>query len=227
MAQTNVYSMNAVGYVNVTVLPGFNMIACPLQTGNNTLGSLIPNTNLNAAQTAGIVEGAQVYKWTGTTYQTDVAETAEFIGDGWAKGGTITMNPGEAIWFKNPSPNNLTFTFIGTVPQGSLCTPVAGPGAFSMISSQVPQAGDLMSNLNLTNLNNGDQIYIFNPSNQMYLRTWTVDLANGASGYVLNGFPVFGGSQGDPFLSVGQGFWYRTASTSPAFNWTRTFSVNQ
>ena len=30
MAQsTNVYSLNAVGYINVTVQPGFNIVSCP------------------------------------------------------------------------------------------------------------------------------------------------------------------------------------------------------
>jgi len=44
MAQ-NVYSLNAVGYINVTAVPGFTMIACPLIGANgNSIGALLNNS---------------------------------------------------------------------------------------------------------------------------------------------------------------------------------------
>ena len=43
VAQTNVYSINAVGYINLTLQPGFNIIACQLQTGSNTVAGLFNN----------------------------------------------------------------------------------------------------------------------------------------------------------------------------------------
>jgi len=224
MAQTNVYSLNAVGYINVTVLPGFNMIANQLISTNNTLGSLIPDT-LNAAG-VGYIDGVQVYKYTGTGFATDIAASAtSSFANNWKAGGVITLNPGEAAWFKNPFPTNLTFTFVGTVPQGTLTTSIAGPSSFSMVSSQVPQAGDLVSNLGLTNINNGDQIFVFNPTNQAY-QTYNVNFNTGNSGYNQD----FTGNTGDPMINVGQGFWYHTGTTasgSGPITWTRTFSVNQ
>ena len=36
MAQSNVYSLNIVGYVNLTVKPGFNLISLPLQNADAT-----------------------------------------------------------------------------------------------------------------------------------------------------------------------------------------------
>jgi hypothetical protein len=219
MAQTNVYSLNAVGYINVTVLPGFNMIACQLQTGTNTLGNLIPDST-NAAS-IGYIDGCTAYKFNGTSYTVDNANsaTSSFLNN-WTSGGVMTMNPGEAIWFKNKFTTNLTFTFVGTVPQGTLTTTVAGPAVFNMVSSQVPQAGDVCSNLGLTNFNNGDTFYVFNPTNQTYT-TYNVNFATGSVGYNQDFLPP-----GDPIVNVGQGFWYKTG-TGGAVTWSRTFSVNQ
>ncbi len=45
MAQsTNVYSLNAVGYINVTIDPGYNIISCPLiASPDNTINTLLTN----------------------------------------------------------------------------------------------------------------------------------------------------------------------------------------
>jgi len=215
MAQTNVYSLNAVGYINVTVLPGFNMIACQLQTTNNTLGSLISDAS-------GYIDKCVAYKFNGSSYTVDTANSAtSSFANNWGAGGVMTMNPGEAIWFKNIFSTNLTFTFVGTVPQGTLSTTVAGPNTFNMVSSQVPQGGDVVTNLGLTNFNNLDTFYVFNPTNQAYT-TYSVNFATGQSGYNQD----FVGTVGDPIVNVGQGFWYKTG-TGGAVTWSRTFSVNQ
>jgi len=220
MAQTNVYSLNAVGYINVTVLPGFNMIACQLQTGTNTLGNLIPDST--NASGIGYIDKCIAYKFNGSSYTVDTANSAtSAFANNWGAGGVMTMNPGEAIWFKNIFSTNLTFTFVGTVPQGTLTVTAAGPSTFNMISSQVPQAGDLCSNLGLTNFNSLDSFYVFNPSNQTY-QVFNANFNTGNSGY--NG--DFTGNTGDPMVNVGQGFWYKTG-TGGAVTWSRTFSVNQ
>src|ERR1700674_3452751 len=55
MAQSNVYSLNVVGYVNVPTTGGgfFNMIANPLNNANNSITNLF-----STAQ-----DGDQVYRW--------------------------------------------------------------------------------------------------------------------------------------------------------------------
>jgi len=217
MAQTNVYSLNAVGYVNVTCEPGFNMIADQLISTNNTIGSLLVNTS-------GQYNGIQIYKWTGTTYTSDTGDNVLGAADGWDNAGVITMNPGEAVWFHNPSNAAITVTFVGTVPQGSLSNVVTitGGGKFSMLSSVVPQGGDLVTNLGLTNYNDGDQIYVFNNTNGTgKYTTYTVDKELGSAGFNSQWDPP-----GDPQVAVGQGFWYHTSATGAAVSWVRNFSVN-
>jgi hypothetical protein len=230
MAQTNVYSLNAVGYINVTCVPGFNMIACQLITTNNTVNGLMPDT-LNAAQTAGYIDNVTIYKYTGSGFSIASANSVTAAGyptNNWASGGNLTLNPGEAVWLKNPFTTNLVFTFVGTVPQGLLTNQITGPSSFTMLSSQVPQSGDLATNLGMTNFQNGDQIFVFNPTTQQYA-TYNVSFTTGNSGYQIGGFGVFTGNTGDPQLNVGQGFWYHTGSTaggSGATTWIRNFSVN-
>lgn len=220
MAQTNVYSLNAVGYVNVTCPPGFSIIADQLQGTNNTIGSLLNNAAANGAP--GPYEGIQLYKWNGSQFTFDTGDN-QLSGNanGWDNNGVITLNPGEAAWINNNRSTNLTLTFVGTVPQGSLTNTMPGPNKFSLISSVVPQAGDLVTNMGLTNYNDGDQVYVFNNPPKTYAQ-YTVDKTLGGAGYLGQWDPP-----GDPQVNVGQGFWYHTSGTGTTVNWVRNFSVNQ
>jgi hypothetical protein len=215
MAQTNVYSLNAVGYINVTCSPGFNMIADQLISTNNSIGSLLNDAS-------GAYDGVIVYSWNGTGFTHDAGDSQlSGTATGWDNNGVITMNPGQAVWFKNPNKTNMVLTFVGTVPQGTLTTTLAGSGAFTMASSQVPQGGDLVTNLGLTNFNNGDHVFVFNNT-------------NGTGGYITYTADNLGGegtgglwdAPGDPQVAVGQGFWYQTFKTGATVTWTRTFSVS-
>lgn len=120
VAQT-VYSVNAVGYVNLTIPVGFSMIANPLNTTNNAITSLMPAPP----------EDTTIYKWTGTSY----AITAYSFGT-WDNP-NFTLNPGEGCFIN--AATAFTNTFVGEVMQGSLTNSI--PVGFSMRSSIVPQAG--------------------------------------------------------------------------------------
>jgi len=218
MAQTstNVYSLNAVGYINVTVPPGFSIVADQLwATGGNTLSNALNNSG-------GAYNGVQVFSWTGTAFSTDNGDNS-VLGDplsGWANGGQNTINPGQGTWFNNPNTTNLTFTFVGTVPQGTNTVPFAK--GFNLVSSPVPQSGDLVTVMGLSNYNNLDQVFVWNPNGTGGGTYATYSVATGG----LGGFGNNGdwNSPGDPQVNVGQGFWYEATVASA---WTRNFSVNQ
>jgi hypothetical protein len=224
MAQsTNVYSLNAVGYINVTCAPGFSIISCPLiASPDNTINTLINNGTSNYS-------GDNVFFYSPATgqYSEDTAmnqggRTGTANTNGWAEDGTNVLNPGTACWFQNNNGTNVTLTFVGTVPQGSL-TNILVPG-FNLVGSAVPTSGDLMSNsiTMLTNYNIGDNVYTFNPGNGQY------------SEYSSGSGPRFGGigynnqwasPAGDPFVTnVGQGFWYQNSGAT--VTWVENFSVN-
>jgi len=221
MSQSVVYSLNAVGYITVTMNPGFNMIACQLITTNNTVGSLL-NNGTGLSGNPGPYEGSIVYKYNpvAKSYGIDVADAAgSSYADGWDGNGVITMNPGEAIWFQNNTGAAVTATFVGTVPQGTNTVGVVK--GFNMISSPVPFSGDVVTNMSLTNYNDGDQVFVWNnpatghPTGAYNL--YQVDIQGGSSGYMSQW------DTPDPTVQVGQGMWY---NASAPVTWTEIFSVN-
>jgi hypothetical protein len=210
---TNVYSLNAVGYINVTVTPGFNMIACPLVCSpDNTLNTLMNNAG-NTYKTV------TIYQWLSSgSYTNDSGSVAlSTYTNGWVNGGFIALNPGTAAWFFNPNATNMTLTFVGTVPQGSL-TNTLTPG-FNMASSIVPTSGDLVTNgiTLLTSQAKHDTIYTWDNINHAY---------DGFSWTPANGWISTIAGLTDPIVTnVGEGFWYLVAGATSE-NWVENFSVN-
>jgi hypothetical protein len=215
MAQ-NVYSLNAVGYINVTVYPGYNIIACPLiASPDNTIGTLLNNS-------ANQYKKAQVYSWIPSqgAYTNDEASVAlanaNGFSNGWQNGGLITANPGQSIWFLNPFTTNLTFTFVGTVPSGSLTNTIVT--GYNLISSVLPASGDLVTNslTAFTNATKKDAIYLWDPVNSVY-DTYNYSIA---LGWAQNGVST------DPVIpNVGEGFWYETGNAG--ISWVENYSVSQ
>jgi len=214
VAQTNVYSINAVGYINLTLYPGFNMIACQLQTGTNTVGSLFNDAS-------GIYDTCQTFKYNPAGSGSWLVDTGDSQlsgnANGWDANGVSTLNPGEAMWFENAFSTNLTVTFVGTVPQGT--NTVFLKQGFTMASSPVPFSGDLVTNMGLTNYTDETEVYVYTPTNSTKWATYTADLELGSGGYNDTW-----DSPTDPLVNVGQGFWYNGATS--AITWTQVFSIN-
>jgi hypothetical protein len=141
MAQTNVYSLNVVGYYNITVPANqLALIANQLNTTNNMLSTLIPNGPANA----------QVFKYNGGYSGThfddvDLAWEPDF-----------SLNPGEGCFYTSPAAT--TLTFVGEVLQGNLVNTLP-IGQLSMRSSMVPQQADL-GTLGVPGEPN-DQVYVY------------------------------------------------------------------
>jgi hypothetical protein len=114
---------------------------------------------------------------------------------------------------KNNDTKDLTFTFVGEVPQGTLATPlVAG---LQIVASQVPQAGtpkDLGLPSTLAGgASAGDQIYQFDSTKQSYNVSTFDDLAD-----------AFSPDLPKP-IDVGDAIFLKRIA---AGTWTRTFNVN-
>ncbi len=133
MAQSNVYSLNVVGYYNVPLAASQKlMIANQLNTTNNTLGALIPAP----------ADSSSFFKYSGgfQSYQYDG------LGGQWDPDGNATLNPGEGGFFV--SPQATTLTFVGEVLQGNL-TNTLPIGVKVLRSSVVPQQGGITTVLGL------------------------------------------------------------------------------
>jgi hypothetical protein len=150
MAQ--VFSVNAVGYVNTPIVVGFNLISNPLNNTDNSIANLFKGAPVNTA----------VYKYEQATGFT-VATMDEFDGVFLpAAAAATTVVPGEGVFVL--APTAFTVTFVGEVPQGALKNPI--PAGLSIRSSQVPQAGTA-SELGLVGKPN-DVLYQFNTATQLY-----------------------------------------------------------
>jgi hypothetical protein len=208
MAQTNVYSLNAVGYINITIYPGFNMISCPLiASPDNTLNTLLNNTN-------GQYKKQQVWSYTATNSQPYFEEVGSATG--WNQGGNTTINPGQGVWFNNVSNELLTITFVGTVPTGPI-TNVLYANSFNMVSTAVPASGDIVTNsiMNFDTAAKKDQVWMYNAANS---QPFTESVA-GSTG---TNWPT----GGDPILPfVGGAFFYLNNQVTNNY-WVEDYSVS-
>jgi hypothetical protein len=195
MAQ--VFSVNAVGYVN-TKIPagGFSMISNPLNAADNSINKLF----------AGVPNGFQVYVFGANGFETLTYDDLD--GSFGPKGDTTKLEPGQGVFVKAPAGGDVTITFVGEVPQGTLTTPLVK--GFQIVSSKVPQAGTA-TELKLPGLN-GDQVYQYDSAGKKYVVSTYDDL----EGKYLNG-------SAEATFGVGEAFWLKATA---AETWTRDFSVN-
>jgi hypothetical protein len=196
MAQ--VYSVNAVGYVNLTIPSGFSIIANQLNhSPDNTVGNVFGNPPNDVT----------LYLFNNATSTYDIASYLGFLG-AWDHPEKV-VGPGKGIFIYN-SGAPFTQTFVGEVPQGTLSTPI--PVGFNLVASQVPQSGLLQSQLGYVPSTSGasDVVYRFNNATSQY------------NVYTYIGF--LGQWDTEPQPNVGEGYFIFRADAG--YNWTRTFSVN-
>jgi len=213
MAQ--VYSVNAVGYVNVTLVKGYNLIANPLNNGGNTLMEILPPTTP-------LPDDTQVIPWDSAKAGSGgpASDLPVFYPtQGWDPAGPA-LPPGKAFFVyipKDAAQTTYTVTFVGEVPQGSLSNPIATGKKYSALASQVPQSGKISADLGLQGVQD-DQLLAWDKAKGGFAsKVLVFDEGVGWN----DGADVF-----DPVLNVADGFFlYRTATGPNA--WTRTFNVNQ
>jgi hypothetical protein len=197
-ANAQVYSVNSVGYVNVTVPTGFFMLANPLKANENTLAAVLPV----------VPDGTTAFAWNGTGF---TSKTYDELDGAWLPlTPVIPLAPGGGVFVRNSSGSPFTVTFVGEVMQGALTTPL--PAGFSIVSSQVPQQGTL-TQLGFPGV---DGATVFR---------W-VNNGQGGGAYVSSTYDELDGAWLPAEISVNpaEAFWVRMPSSS---NWTRNFSVNQ
>jgi hypothetical protein len=199
MAQ--VYSVNAVGYVNKSFPNGgLALIANPLNGTNNQISTVIP----------GAPDDTLLYRFSGTAYYD--AETV--IGGLWYDSNlnpsTTVLNPGEGFFLVFPDNSPRTLTFVGEVPQGNLTNTI--PAGYSIRSSIVPQSLGL-SAMGMP-AGDDDLLYFWNYASQGWNDAITYI---SGSWYDSNLNPI------DPVPAVGEAFF---VSSGAQRSWVRTFSVN-
>jgi len=202
MAQSNVYSVNVVGYVNKVLVGGnkYTAVANPLNTTNNTLAGLFGDAG------TGLPAGSSVLKWSPGDAGYTLYNKIPF-GNGWspAAGATATLNPGEGCFIKINVSADYTNTFVGEVLQGSLTNSLLA--GYQLIGNQVPDSGSVVS-------------LDFSPSAGSKLYKWDSGSQNWS---VFNKVPFSPGwTPSVPSIDVAEGFMVNAASP---YNWVRNFTV--
>jgi hypothetical protein len=150
VAQSNVYSLNVVGYYNVVAPANTKIIlGNQLDTTNNTLVGVIPNPP----------PSSQFFKYNGGFS----GFTFDDIDLAWT--GNTSLAPGEGGFFISPTAT--TLTFVGEVKQGSL-TNTLPVGTKVIRTSIVPQSGRVTADLGLPGEAN-DQLFQWNNVSGGYL----------------------------------------------------------
>ena len=192
----SVYSVNAVGYVNVSCIPqGFTMICNPLATTNNTYDVLFPN----------VPDGSTVLRWNNT------AGGFEFNNyqNGWdfptGEEGWV-LNVGDGVFFQNAGSTPYVVTFVGEVVQGTNITTSLVGGGFTMVGSKVPQNGLIQSDLN------------YQPHDGDTVLKWD----NSAGGYFFYNYSG-GWDPDEPTLAPGESVFIQSVGAN---TWTRSFTIN-
>jgi len=206
----NVYSVNVVGYVNVPIIHGLQIIGNPLLATDNTVNGLF--TGGTNGSYVGPWQGATLYTWSGTGF---VGDHLDSYGAGWSNP-NLLLNPGTGFFVSNPGPA-FTNTFVGTVVQGG-STNVLG-NHLSLQSSQWP-VGTNVVQLGL-NAGLGDTIYTLSASGS-FLGYHLDSYGNGWGSPPLPA-PQASVSNG-PVIGVAQGFFYNNIQGAP-FNWVQNFTV--
>jgi hypothetical protein len=176
-AQSPIYSVNAVGYVNTQLRPGLSLINNPLLNTVNTVESLMRD----------MPDGTQVYKYvSGVGYEVSSYDAAQGL---WSNP-DMDLSPGIGFFVDNPSAGTVVNTFVGEVLQGVLVNNL--PAGFSTEGSLVPQAGSI-NDLHGIPGETGDVIRLYANDGQ------------GGGSYVMSVF-ADGVWTPDLTLGVGEGF---------------------
>lgn len=199
-AQSNVYSLNIVGYVNVEIKPGYNLLANPLDNGaGNVSSNLVP---------ANIPNGTQILVYNPVTTYTTYTKKSSGIWNG-----ATSIPPGSGFFVRNTNAvlglQTYTNTFVGNVAgsvPGSLTNTIQ-PG-YNLVGSMFPIASG-MTNVGSNTLNiglalpNGSQVLTYDP-----VTTYTT--------YTKKSSGIW---NGNPTINVGQGFFVRHTNGVSPITW--------
>lgn len=205
MAQSNVYSLNVVGYYNVTLTNGYQLFANQLDldgTGTNNTAATVFGTNLPNL--------SQVLTWNGSSFGSVTYKTSSGFTGAQLPAVNLALNPGNGVFvLLNASAPVTTVTVVGTVMQSGSGVVVPYVPGYNLLSSQAPLAGGVQTTLGYIP-NNLDQVLTWNASIQNYNAKSTYKASSGAW------------SGGEPQIAIGQSFFVFTADSG---SWTNTFVV--
>jgi hypothetical protein len=205
LLSTNNCCSRVIGFVNLTITPGTNLIANQLcQVDDYILHSTgyLPMNTLNAlfleswGQTQ---DPTEISKWNGQGFDSDSFSSQPW--NNWYNGGDMALLPSSSVLVINGTGKSFTTSFVGVLREQQV---VQIQTTNNYLSATLPVAGAIT---NITGYvpRNGDTIQLWNGTN-----------------YVSHTYSSKTWSNGVPELAVGQGFLLITTNTNN-YTWTNTW----
>lgn len=196
MAQSNVYSLNIVGYINVGVTNGqLALLSNPLKPSNGNYSV----TNTIKLQDPGS-DGTTLFQWNAGSSSWDAIGYID--GFGWDN---TTAQPLGKGFFIQPVLTQ-TITLVGEVQTGTSTNTISG--VLSLLGNKVPVAGPEPGGLVG---HDGDTIFTWNAVGNSWI----------ANGYI-DTFGWDSASTNGPALKVAEGFFYQ--NTGGSLDWIKTLN---
>ncbi len=192
-AQSSVYSTNIVGYYNLDISHGDNLIA-------NQLGSS-PDNTLDSVLTAGVVAGSTFSEWDPASNQ--LLPASSYNGATWSI--NYTLGPDGTGGVLN-SPSTAVVTLVGNVFNAIL--PVNGPPIYTF---DPPNRGPGSYLLSLATPVQEDSTFLNIVGRAPHAGDSVVTLDGPTQIYSTNRFNGSAWSDGDPLLAVGQAAYFNLA----------------
>lgn len=216
----NVYSLNVVGYVNITLKPGYNLVANQL---NNAAS---PTAEISKVLTniTGLPDGGTFFGWNAAGQ--NFTEAANWVatppdGPAWYNAdysafASDTATRGKSYFIFNPGATDATLTLVGEVPQGASPSTIAAN--YNFLGDLVPASQEIITNG--FPVADSSTLFTFDAANQSY-----TEALNGVA--TPPDGPAFYNADYSAIINfapaVGQGFIYFNPNASVA--WNRTFTV--
>jgi len=194
-SQSNVYSINIVGYVNqIYDANRYYLAANPLHTTNDLMQEVIPFPP----------EGARVWLWDVSNQAFNPPSVFSASNPGWSANLYLPVGRG----FMLHSPIKFTNTYVGVVVMRS-SNSVAGAYKLSLLGSSFPASGGLSSGLQFP-ASEGDTVSEYDAQAQQY---------EAARIY----YSGYGWYSDEPVINVAQGFFVRHPGLTT--NWLQNFTI--
>jgi hypothetical protein len=205
MAQSNVYSLNIVGYVNITPGGSLTAMSNPLRAGAGA-------TLDRADAVIPYADGNNIQVWTGVGWNLYAMDSLS--GTGWVDGNGAdvalaslpVLGPGKGFFYGN-NIGTPTITLVGEVRTGT--NNVAIPSGLSGLGSPLPLAGKISTGAPNLQVQDGDNVQFWSGTG------WTLYGRDSLAG--TGWVDGNGADTAEPSLTVGQGFFY--GNNVGPFNW--------
>ncbi len=226
MAQSNVFSLNIVGYANVPAPSGFTFQSNPLDVGTNGANEVIPNS--------GQWDFSEIHQWTGVNYQVAVFDsstddtTTGFIDRNGNPIPVPILNSGKGYLLNRSGASNVV-TYVGQVRTGTNVLTYPASALVYAVGSPIPYSGGVSTALGFTNsAGNLDfcevQQAIVNGGGAV--TGFKVSVFDSSTDDTTTGFIDRNGNQvAEPLIKIGEGFFFNNASGGTR-TWTQILSVN-